>query len=392
MASTNKKIELNKLTIDRTSHQPLYAQINEQLCKLIDQFFLPGDAFYSEQAITRALGVSRITIRRVIDDMDREGRVIRQPGRKALVAGGSLRRYDSTSRMAKYSTSYVVRKYHIRSIVLVGLTWKSEFVLDVVDKLTNACKLRGLEVRVRMIAPDELDSFTAGIHGRPEDEAYLLFVGSRLGKSLYNNLRSRGFRTVAIDTMSEGYDGDSVSTDVHHAVQISVRHLADLGHKKIVLLVNEPIIHESVIQKLIEFSRLTIELGLAGRIVIASGPPGIESHDAAYNNMAEVWADGELRPTAIITVSDPGAWGVQKWLRERGINIPDDVSVVGFEDARSSSHVTPPLTTAAHPVSELVERAVDMLTSDSSDADCPQLTELIKPKLVVRQSTGPAPS
>ena len=180
MLSEIKRFELQKLAIDRNGSQPLYAQINDQLCMLLEQNFAPGDAFYSEQDITRALGVSRITVRRVIDDMDRAGRLIRQPGRKALVAGTDS---DERNRAANRSgqpraSGHLSFPVNIHTIVLVGLTWKSEFVLDVVDKLTALGKVKGLDVKVRMVSGSEIGTFADTVNSRNTEEAFLLFVGS----------------------------------------------------------------------------------------------------------------------------------------------------------------------------------------------------------------------
>jgi DNA-binding LacI/PurR family transcriptional regulator len=395
MLSEIKRFELQKLKIDRIGSQPLYAQINDQLCTLLEQNFAPGDAFYSEQDITRALGVSRITVRRVIDDMDRAGRLIRQPGRKALVAGadgddrGQAARISGNTR----NSTHLSQPVNIHTIVLVGLTWKSEFVLDVVDKLTVLCKLKGLEVKVRVVSDAEMGTFAGTVNSRNTEEAFLLFVGSHYGYLLHKLLSARGYRSVSIDTMTGEYEGNVVSTDAKSAVQIGLSHLIEFGHEKIVLLVNEPIIHESVVDKIVEFKNIAHEKGLNGRVVIAGGLPGIDAHDAAYMHMPEVWPDGDLRPTAIMTVSDPGAWAAQKWLREQGVKIPNEVSVLGFENARSSSHVAPPLTTIAHPVQDIIERAVEILVNPESTGSSNNLpiNETIKPTLILRESTGPAP-
>jgi DNA-binding LacI/PurR family transcriptional regulator len=111
------------------------------------------------------------------------------------------------------------------------------------------------------------------------------------------------------------------------------------------------------------------------------------SYEAAYRHMTEVWDYWSgPKATAIFTVSDPGAWAVLKWFRERGIDVPGDVSVMGFENAASSAHVTPALTTIAHPMAEVAARSIDVLMAPPSQAS--QL-HMIAPALIVRDSTGP---
>jgi DNA-binding LacI/PurR family transcriptional regulator len=368
-------------------------QINDKLCHLLEQNFVAGEPFYSEQDITRALGVSRITVRRVIDDMDKAGRLVRQPGRKAIVAGIHAAENGTAIRACSRSRVSPNGKTAIRTIVMVGLAWNSEFVLEVVEKLTAACNKHSLELKVRMLQSSEVATFAGSLRSTPEEEGFLLFVGSRVGRLLYRSLSERGYQTVSIDAMSPDYEGNVVTTDVRYAMKLAVDHLAELGHERIVLLVNEPIEQESVVDKVVEFKRLVLEKGLSGRVVVASGSQGEDAHDTAYAHMPEVWADGKLRPTAIITVSDPGAWAAQKWLREMGVKTPEEVSIVGYENARSSSYVAPRLTTIAHPIDSLVERVLAVLTGSNASphqAKAP-INEVVKPILIVRESTAPAP-
>jgi LacI family transcriptional regulator len=122
----------------------------------------------------------------------------------------------------------------------------------------------------------------------------------------------------------------------------------------------------------------------AAQVVDCSTQYWEDSYVSAYNKMPEVWA---LRPTAIFTVSDPGAWGASKWFAEQGIRIPDEVSLLGFDDARPSRFMHPGLTTIAHPMAEMAARAVQML----QEPELNLVPELLHPKLVVRQSTGIPP-
>lgn len=95
-------------------------------------------------------------------------------------------------------------------------------------------------------------------------------------------------------------------------------------------------------------------------------------------------------PTAIFTANDGMALNVMEVLRERGLSVPGDVSVVGFDDMPLASYAQPPLTTLRQPSRELAVRAVHrllgMIEGDAFDPAC----EAIPGELVVRASTGPA--
>ena len=85
-------------------------------------------------------------------------------------------------------------------------------------------------------------------------------------------------------------------------------------------------------------------------------------------------------------MSDPGAWAVIKWCAENNIDVPTQLSVLGFSDDRPSAFTYPALTTIAHPVPEIARTAMEMLTT----SDQQRGTKMLTPHLVIRESTGPA--
>ena len=104
------------------------------------------------------------------------------------------------------------------------------------------------------------------------------------------------------------------------------------------------------------------------------------------------WDDG-LRPTAILAMSDAMAIGAMRALRDRGLDVPGDVSVVGFDDIDLAPHVDPALTTVHQPIRRKGEEAVRLLLAviDRQDLATPEHRRL-ETRLVVRASTGPVRS
>lgn len=98
------------------------------------------------------------------------------------------------------------------------------------------------------------------------------------------------------------------------------------------------------------------------------------------------------RPTAVFTSADTAAFGALRAIREAGMRVPEDISVVGFDDIPESSLVTPPLTTVRQPLWEMGATAVRLLQRLMDEPDAtPRRTELAT-QLIVRESTGPPPS
>ena len=122
------------------------------------------------------------------------------------------------------------------------------------------------------------------------------------------------------------------------------------------------------------------------RLII--GPATIDGGLAA---MRRAWEDG-LRPTAILAMSDVMAIGAMRAIRELGLRVPDDISVVGFDDIDLAPHVDPPLTTVHQPIRRKGEEAVRLLLTvvERRDHAKPEHRRL-ETRLIVRGSTGPVP-
>jgi LacI family transcriptional regulator len=116
------------------------------------------------------------------------------------------------------------------------------------------------------------------------------------------------------------------------------------------------------------------------------GPASIDGGIAILNS---AWEDG-LRPTAILAMSDAMAIGAMRALRDLRLDIPGDVSVVGFDDIDLAPHVDPPLTTVHQPIRRKGEEAVRLLLSvvERRDLAKPEHRRL-ETRLIVRDSTGP---
>ena len=378
----------NQIRLDRHSSTPLHTQLRDELARVIATGFHNGDQFFAERELVDALTVSRITVRRALDDLARQGHLIRKVGR----GGTTVRLPESRPDDAPHTDLHASVSAPLPTAVGVFTSdWESEAANAILGQFVAACRKRGVGIKPHWFHQnDTLEDILAQCREQSEETAFVLNLGSDLNGRLYQALASRGHRMVSTDLMPDGYAGDVVATDARAAVRIGLEHLFALGHERIVLLVNEPLRDKSVVDKMDEFLLHMSMQGLSatGRIVVCGTQAWQNSYEAAYAHMAEVWdlLSGP-KPTAIFTASDPGAWAVLKWLRERGVSVPGDVSVMGFENAASSAHVTPSLTTLAHPMAESVARCLDVLTAPAAE---PSRVQMIAPELIVRDSTGTA--
>ncbi|MDR3709895.1 MAG: substrate-binding domain-containing protein [Capsulimonadaceae bacterium] len=384
---------LSEIHIDREGDLPLYAQLRDALRDLILSKFEPGDPFYSDSSLMEHLPVSQITVRRALAELTRDGFVSRRAGagsvvastvaaERARIASKGQRLLSRTARPLRPMSLY--RGVGIHTISVISNSVDSEAVLAMTEALRDAIDGRGFKANIL------IDRSAAESYGRialpPSEEAVILFRSEQETVLLNDALSGRGYKTVAIDMVPRGYPGAAVQTDPVAAMEIGVEHLTSLGHERITLVVNEPIVTQNVLDKVEAFEELGRRKGFADtfRAVIVPPPFG-NSYSAAYDIMPAVWDEvAAKRPTAIMTVSDPGAWAVAKWLAQQSIGVPQQVSVLGFEDAPSSKFMHPSLSTIAHPIQEIAACAIDILCS----AEPPRF-EQIPPTLIVRETTGP---
>jgi DNA-binding LacI/PurR family transcriptional regulator len=124
---------------------------------------------------------------------------------------------------------------------------------------------------------------------------------------------------------------------------------------------------------------------LEEHVVIA--PTTIEGGHQAF---LAAWSDG-LRPTAVLAMSDVTAIGAMHAARELRIRVPDDLSIVGFDDIEFASYTNPPLTTIHQPIHRKGEEAVRLLLRDPQPAAGQSEHRRLEVRLVIRGTTGQAP-
>jgi LacI family transcriptional regulator len=187
----------------------------------------------------------------------------------------------------------------------------------------------------------------------------------------------------------------AVATNDREVCAEMTRHLASLGHRQIAFISGNPD-HKAVSNRLPGYLDGLRQSGIehAARLVVA-GDNSVKSGEAA----AEILLALERPPTAIFAANDDMAAGVLRVALRKGLRIPDDLSVAGFDDSALASHVFPSLTTIRQPLARMAERAVEALigTDDAQEpvtgpATGPATGMVIVPSsIVIRDSTGPAP-
>ena len=199
----------------------------------------------------------------------------------------------------------------------------------------------------------------------------------------YRRLTDRGLPVVLVNAGVDELGFPRVSTDDAVAVEQAYGHLRSLGHERIGMVLG-PEGHVPSGRK------------LAAMIAVAG-----DAHERSFVERSSFSMEGarvaatklvERGVTGIICASDVLALGAIRAARRLGRAVPADVSVVGFDDSAFMTCTDPPLTTVRQPIETMGQAAVDLLVSQIDEARVLSDELLFEPELVVRGSTGPAPT
>ena len=204
---------------------------------------------------------------------------------------------------------------------------------------------------------------------------------------LYDDLVEQKVPLVFINGHVAGLPVPSVSTDDRSAAKAAYEHLRALGHERIGLLIG-PVCYEPVLRKVAGFRAAATAAGhteLETNDLIAESMFTVEG---GYSGAQKLLADGA---TAIVAASDMMALGAIRAARERGLHVPHDVSVVGYDDTDLMRFTDPPLTTIRQPVAQIAEHATEALLAQIGGEPFEQREYLIEGELIYRSSTARCP-
>ncbi|MGY2050323.1 LacI family DNA-binding transcriptional regulator [Methylobacterium sp. JK268] len=196
--------------------------------------------------------------------------------------------------------------------------------------------------------------------------------------------------SVPIVTIDQGASSPfpTVIADNYEGARAAMRHLADLGHRRIAFITGNGRL-ASARERLRAFQDMREQLGLSEEEApIAEGnflqKGGFE---AARQLLAR-----PQPPTAIFAANDVSAAGAVAAAREAGLRVPDDLSVMGFDDTPLAGQLHPTLTTIRQPMREMARAAVNLLLAMIAGIEPPTHRIVLPTELVARQSTAPPPA
>jgi DNA-binding LacI/PurR family transcriptional regulator len=199
----------------------------------------------------------------------------------------------------------------------------------------------------------------------------------------YARLAERRLPTVLVNASIKDLDFPCVSCDDAVAMEQAMGHLLSLGHTRIGILIGPPD-HVPSQRKLAAARSVAAKAGVTlAADQIAHSLYSLESAQASAVRLLEAGVSG------IVCASDPMALGAIRAAKRAGLDVPNDISVVGFDDSPLMNFIDPPLTTVRQPIEPMCRMVLELLVRQIAGNGLSRDELLFEPELVVRGSTGP---
>ena len=241
--------------------------------------------------------------------------------------------------------------------------------------------------------------FVASHRGRPDlIEEYPLMLIDRAveGLILVNTPLSRALTVPAVSISGHRRVKGvvNVGVDNEKGAFLAMEHIVKLGHTRIAFFKGHPGSADTTYRwtgvcRAAATLGITISPELTLQLQSGATHPGPSLPDEGYENAQKLLATGKPF-TALVAFNDISAIGAMRAFRDAGLRVPEDVSVIGFDDIQGSAYLTPRLTTVRQPLRRMGEIAAERLLAQISNGNGKVVRQVsVEPELVMRESTCP---
>jgi len=336
-----------------------------------------SDRKHTINDIARLANVSKKTVSRVIN----ESPFVREETRT---------RVSEIMQRVGYTPDPQARGLAFRRSFLVGLIYdnpNAPYVINIQEGALAALRRMGYELVVHPCDRNgpEFQNEIRQLISRQKIDGVILLPPVSEGASLPEMLKRLECPYVRILSAAlDEPDNLVLSRDRESAAEVA-EHLARLGHTRIAMI-SGPDSYRSSRERVLGFSQALAERGLTlAPQYIAEGAYTFESGAACAEHLLSM----SPRPTAIFAGNDETAAGVYRTAYLRGLKIPDDLTVVGFDDSPLASRLCPSLTTMRQPIRDMGRLAAEKLMAKIANVQGPSIAATtVFPHLVVRESSG----
>lgn len=341
--------------------------------------------------VARAAGVSRTTVSNAFNRPDQLSETLRSK----ILAEATKLGYAGPNPVARMLRTGRTDTIGLISPDPLGYLFTDPAAIALLRGIASACEPQHTGL---LILPADAPEAMAARVGEAVVDGFILYCGEE-NTPVLDALARRGLPSVAVDLDAFSL-GPEVTVDDRGGAAAAARHLLSLGHRELAILSLDcssrrhrgPISPERRVASRFKPTRDRLSGYLDTLTAAGIDPDRVptleepENDPEAAERVALGLLRGRPRPTAILAMSDLLAIGVMRAAQRLGLKVPDDLSVVGFDDVPLAQDLAPPLTTVRQPLTEKGRLAAAVLLGTAPPPTAPLPTELI-----VRSSTAAVP-
>lgn len=325
-----------------------------------------------QRDIAEHAGVSISTVSRVLRNVAGISEVVQQ---RVLAAAEELG-YEGEKQSARLQNVGLLTNLPLASAL-------DPFHADVLNGVEQACSEEGIQLSYATINNSAFgdEKWLSRLRQNPIDGLLLLSLDDLV---VIEQLRILNFPIVMINVDLPGLPEDSFLPDNYQGALLAMRHLIDHGHERILHITQSK---RRTIQRRAEAYRATLaEAGIPYNPQLLFD---VEINaEATYMAMTHRLAQGDIDFTAVFCANDLSAMGFMRAAQEIGLRIPEDVSVIGFDDIAPAAFLSPPLTTIRIETQELATLALRRLIDRAVEPKLTPIRVSLSCHLIERRSVA----
>lgn len=359
----------------RQAGGPMYHQLRQDLLARIRRGeFPPGSQLPSENQLCEQYGVSVTTARRAFLELVKEGVVKRKAGVGTTVAP-QVRR----ARLAFISIDYVGDAWRYVSSVMGEMisgigeyAWRHDATLNFIG-----------------VEDGEAATYLRGLVEERSADGVLLRTANDIREEHLEILERAGMPYVVIKRHIPGRRMNHVNSDDVAGAKLATSHLLGLGHRRIGLVCAKPNVTLGR-ERLLGYREALSEWGIGFDEKLVRQEPYF-TRDCGYRAMRSL-LESPAPPSAVFVASDTMALGGYEAAWDLRVKIPDDISIVGYDDIIAAATLQPPLTTIRTSYYDFGNLATRLLLELVEGREVAPQQRMIEPELMVRDSAAPPDS
>jgi DNA-binding LacI/PurR family transcriptional regulator len=330
------------------------------------------------EEIAKKAGVARMTVSRALSG-------------KSYISKETEKKIKKIADEMGYQPNLIARSLSIRKSMTIGIfmpktknIFLDVYITQILSGITDI--VQEFDYRI-MFFPYPENGRKKGLYTSIANSKLIdgmVLLKTKMDDPDLESLASSGFPFVCVNYRKKDDKYNFVDSKNKEGARLAVEHLVSLGHKRIGFVAGSPKETNAV-------DRFAGYKQVMSKYKLETKPEwiidGDFSKEKAYENTEKLFS-GKSMPTAIVSSDDYMAIGVMEKLKEHGLSVPGDISIVGFDDIELASYIHPQLTTVRQPIYEIGKSSAEMLLNLINKTKNVPHTKYLDVELIVRGSTS----